>query len=516
MDLRKIENRLQIIDEINGPENKKRKDDSFICSEVYNGRLRQYVIEYLCTLFHPDTVKEMPVQSGCHLTKKIVKERATIYNDSVNRNFEDVSDEQLAVLESIYKDTQVDYLMGKANEFFVLQNQVMLQLVPKDGAFKLKVLKMHHFDAITAKDDPTELIGVVISSYDKKFKRDEHGNFNPLDTGSISNPHKGIRPDGVDQAIADEDDTGPSTFEVWTKKYFDKELQQEIPAMQFIMDKDGSILSQDPLSPIDILPFVSIHGYQDHQFYAEDQKSMTEFCIEYNSINSELAQMFRMQSYSQAVLTGPPELLPKDSEFAVGPNRTLILKSDPDLGSCDFSFRSPGGNVQGGIEYLEMLLAQFLSSIGVDPKVISKESGQTFNSGIERLLSMIERYSATKNDYILFEQAEKNLLRIIKAYLEAYQGTDILDLKYRVQPLSDYCEVTVNYSKPEGATTFKEKVEQQEKLMALGLANRTTAVKELYGFGQEEAEEYIRKIDSEQNVTLQAIAEAQKLEQEKE
>ena len=505
MDLRKLQARQKVIDLMNGPEEKKRRDESFICSEVYNGRLRQYVIEYLQTLFHKDTVEEMPVQSAANIVKKVVQQKATIYDDKVKRNFDEASDEQVEVLERIYKNSDVNYLMGKANEFFVLNNQVLLKIVPKDGHFKFDVLKLHHFGVITMPDDPTEALGYVISSYDKKFKRDDKGNFNPLGTGAISNPYKGTMPDGIDQAIADEDDSKPEVYEIWTRAYFDKELNEEVPALQFVCDKEGVILSEDPLSPIDILPFVDIAGFKDHQWFAENAKALTDFTIEYNAFQSELAQMFRM-NYGQAVLSGPESLLPRDSELTVGPNRTLVLKKDVDLGDVTFDFVSPNGQISSGIEYLEMLLAQFLSCNGVDPKVISKESGQTYSSGIERLLAMIERFQATKSDYTVMEKAEKKILYIIKSYLEAYQGTDVLDAQYNMPPLPETCSVTVNYARPEAAQTLREKLETQEKLMALGLANRATAVKELYGFDQAEAEEYIAKIDEEKNKSLQALA----------
>ena len=98
MDLRIPENRVTILDEIKTAENKDRKDASFIATEVYNGRLRQYVVEYLETLFSASTVKEMPVQSGSNLARRIVSERASIYKEAPQRNFQDVDENQEEVL----------------------------------------------------------------------------------------------------------------------------------------------------------------------------------------------------------------------------------------------------------------------------------------------------------------------------------------------------------------------------------------------------------------------------------
>ena len=123
MDLRIPDNRVLILDEIKTPENIDRKDASFIATEVYNGRLRQYVVEYLETLFSPSTVKEMPVQSGSNLARRIVSERASIYKEQPQRNFQNVDEKQEEVLSKIYDDMKADFMLSKANEFYAVQNQ---------------------------------------------------------------------------------------------------------------------------------------------------------------------------------------------------------------------------------------------------------------------------------------------------------------------------------------------------------------------------------------------------------
>ena len=494
MDLRIPDNRKQILSEIKTPENRDRKDASFVATEVYNGRLRQYVVEYLETLFSVSTVREMPVQSGTNLAKRIVSERASIYKEPPQRNFVNMSEDQEAVVNKMYSDMKADFLLSKANEFFALQNQCLLQCYPSDGKLKLRVLKLHHFDVITMPDNPEEMLGVIISSYDKKYKRESRDDTNPIAASAISRPHKMEISNQVDESIGDPDDKGPSTFEIWTRSYVE-ENGEVVPALNFVMNNKGEVLSDDMLSPLDVLPFVDICSTKDYQFFAPDHNAVINFTVEFNALMSEIAQGHRMQSYSQPFIKGPKELLPKSLE--VGPNTILNLPSDPDLGDVEFGFAVPGGSVAHGIELAEQLLAQFLSCQGIDPKIVSSDSGQRFSSGIERLLSMIERFDATRADFALFHEVEHKLFHIIHFWHNALQGTGLLNDRYEMPRLADDVDITTTFPRPEGAQTMLDKVAMHEKLIEQGLGSRVTAIMDMMDMTREEAEEYIMKIDQD-------------------
>lgn len=495
MDLRKLENRAILLKEIETPENKDRKDRSFRATEIFNGRLRQYVVEYLESLFSKETVQNMPIQSGANLSKKIVTEKASIYKESPLRSFSNVSDEQEAVLNKIYNDMKADYTLSKANQFYCLQNQCLIQCYPVDGKLKLRVLQLHHFDCIPMKDDPTEMMAIVISSYDKQHKVNTKDSVSPLGPSGISRPQRNDISDQIDQRIADPDDKGPETFEVWTRQYVD-DNGETIPSLNFIMNKEGEILSDDPLSPVSFLPFIDVSAYKDYAFFASEQDAVTDFCIEYNSLVSELAQGHRMQSYSQPFLKGPAELLPK--QIQGGPNTTLILPSDPDLGEVSFGYAVPGGSVAHGIELAEQLLAQFLSCQGVDPKAVSQDSANRYASGIERLLASIERFDATRVDFSLFTEVEDKLFHMIHFWHNALQGTDVLSDKYKMPQLSDDVDMAVTFARPEGAQTMLDKVEMHSKLIDQGLGSRVTACMDIYDMTREQAEEYVSKIDDDE------------------
>ena len=512
MDLRKIENRIRVLMDIKTPENVDRKDKSFEATEIYNGRLRQYVIEYLETLFSPSTVKEMPIQTGTNLSRRCVSERASIYKDACVRNYTNMSEEQEAVMNSIYADMKADFFLGKANEFYALQNQVLVQCVPVDGKFTLRVLKVHQFDCVPMPGNPTEPLAIIISSYDKSNRVDSREDNTPTGKGAYSRPNKTNITDQIDQSISDADDEGPNTFEVWTREYTDPDSGEVIPGLNFIMTKKAEIISDDPLSPIPFLPFVNISSYQDFTFWVSDHNSITEFTKQYSALMTEIAQGHRLQSFSQPTITGHKDLLPTNLE--TGPNTILFLPSDPDLGSVEYSYESPSGNIEHGISLAETLLAQFLSCQGVDPKVVSGESGSRFSSGIERLLSLIERFDATRADFSLFNESENKLFHIIHHWHNALQGTDTLDEKYQMPRLDDSVDISVTFSRPEGAQTLLDKVDMHSRLIEQGLGSRVTAIMDIYSMNREAAQEYIEKIDNDEQKQFMPAIEDKREESE--
>ena len=494
MDLRIPENRVRVLMDIKSPENKDRKDKSFEATEIYNGRLRQYVIEHLETMHSASSVKEMPIQT-VNIARRIVQEKSSIYKDAPVRHFQNVSDEQEATLNDIYNDMKADYMLSKANDFYALQNQCLIQCVPMDGKFKIRVLKLHQFDVVPMPNNPEEMMAVIISSYDKSNVVNTREDNSATSAGSFSRPNKSSHSDKVDQSISDPDDKGPETFEVWTRQYID-EKGEVVPALNFVMDKKGNILNDDVLSPVSFLPFVDVSAYKDYQFFCSDHNTLTEFSKSYSAIYTEICQGHRMQAFSQPVLSGPKDLLP--SSLEVGPNTILMLPSDPDLGTVEFNFASPGGSVTHGIELAEQLLAQFLSCQGIDPKIVSSDAGNRYSSGIERLLSMIERFDASKVDYNLFDEVEAKVFHCIHLWHNALQGTDVLDDKYKMPQLPDDADISVTFSRPEGAQTMLDKVAMHEKLIGQGLGSRVTAIMDLYDMDRSEAEEYIAKVDADE------------------
>lgn len=489
-----IAERKALINEIKGNENIYRKRESFKQNEVFSDRITKYVIDYLRGQFSNQTVQEMPIISTVNICRRIVKQEASIYKKSPERDWSDVSDEQKDALKLMYADMMADIKLNKSNEYFKLQKQNILQILPKDGKLALRVLRPDQVDVVPDPMNPEKPWIYIISAYDRFFESERADNTRLSNGAGGSFYSQGANQDFVNQKIADADDyEGPAKlFTVWSPEY------------NFVMDQNGNIVSGDnienPIAPY--LPFVDIAEDRDFEYWVRQSQSLTDFTIQYNGALSDQGQVVRLQGFAQAVIKAPQDLLPVSMQ--IGPNTILRLPVDPaNPVETDFSFVSPSPDIAGGMAYIEMLLANFLSSRGNDPKIISGKADSTkYSSGIERLLAMIEKFEATRTDYSLYEKAEQDLYTLIKIWHNTIKGSDQLLPKYETADFSEDSEVTVQFAKPELVKTDAEVLDVIERKMDLGLMSRVEALMELRNLDDEEhAEEILEKIEEQDALT---------------
>jgi hypothetical protein len=263
------------------------------------------------------------------------------------------------------------------------------------------------------------------------------------------------------------------------------------------MDGKGNILSEDPTNPIGILPFIDIHHEKDMEFWVRLGQAITDFSIQFNASLSDLANIVRMQGWGQAWLKGPKELLPES--IVVGVNKILKLPIDVNNNiSTEFGFSTPSPDLQGSINFIETMLAMFMSSRGIDPKSVSgkADSKTYYSSGIERLLALVEKFEATKEDYSLFKRVEYELFEIIKRYINIYGGTEVLPT-WRYGILNEDSYEYTEFNKPEMIQTESEKLDVIQKKLELGLITKTEAIMMDRGIDKDQAEAILQEIEAE-------------------
>ena len=480
-DWQSLEYRKKFLQDIKSDENKQRKAKSLQEYEIYNGNLSQYVQEYLAQQLSRKTVQKMPIISSIDICKRIVDQEASVYKTEPKREFVDVSDADKEVLELIYQDAMADVKLLKSNRYFKLQFQNLIQVLPKDGLIQLRVLFPHNYDIVPDEQDPEKADSVVISAFDKEnYVQGDKAKV----TGSVSFVSGNSR-DNTNQTNADQDDYKSSLekYVVWSKEY------------NFIMDGNGAIVSgEDTRNATGVLPFVDVAADKDFNYFVDRGSQLANFAIQYNAAISDLANIVRMQAYSQAVLKGAKEAMPE--EIQVGP--TTIIKLPIDANSpveTSFEFVSPSPDLQGSISFIELLISNFLSARGLSPTAISgKQQADKFTSGVDRFLSMIDRFEATKQDFMLYKSVEKQIFEIIKAMLLTYSNTRVLNKEYFTSQSIKNATLNIQYSKPEQAQSETDKLVLIRDKMELGLIDNIGAVMELYKFNESEAEEYLDKI----------------------
>lgn len=446
-----IAERKKFLEHFRSDAQKKRKQEAFVRYDVFKDNLYPYVHAYLSSQFDADTVKSMPIVSSINIAKRVILQEASIYAQDPVRNFSNGGTKDDETMALVIKDARLNAKMKKANEYFKLQKgQIVVQVIIKDKKVQTRVLLPHQFDVIPDFENPEVAFAYLVCT-----------------SGRMEKP-------------ADE------RFTLWTK-----DLNMNI-------DGAGNILGDAAkvTNPIGILPFADISVDKDSCFWVKAGDTDVDFTIQYNAALSDLWNICRLQAYAQGVYIGDIKSMP--TVVRTGPNRIIRIPVNPDAPGVanDFKFVSPNPNIDGVIKQIEQLLANFLTTRGVDAKVIQGTlSGDTgYSSGIERLLAMIDRFEATRDDFAVFEVGEMEIFEIAKKWLEVYSGTDLLDPKYRVTSGIKNLTMALSFSKPESIKTDEEKNTDLEFRIKHGVADQVTILMERYGFTEEQALEELKRI----------------------
>jgi hypothetical protein len=203
-----------------------------------------------------------------------------------------------------------------------------------------------------------------------------------------------------------------------------------------------------------------------------------------------------MQGWGQAYLIAEQDLIPENLQ--VGPNYVLKLPVNPQSQvRPEFGFASASSDVSGSMEFVTSLLSMFLTSRGIDPKLVSTTGeSEKFTSGLDRLLSMVQNFEASSEDFARFKTAEAELFEIVKAWHNESRGEGGLDDAYLAEPISDEVDLSVTFAKPEMIQSDAEKLQSIRERLELGLITQAEAVARDRGITVEQAEEMLAMIES--------------------
>lgn len=461
-----------ILEELKSQENLNRKKLSFAQIEILQDRLYASVKEYLKNFYTDDTMKELPIFGSINIAKRVVENEAAIYGEEPERTFVGVSEEQSQILHEIYEDLQLNERMLKANQYLKCQDQTHINITISNKKLKARNILNHQLDVVPKPEDPEMGEAYIISGYDRNQSYDL------------------VKSDKMNQTIGDPDDTDTTRFVLWSELY------------NFVTNSSGQILSDSDKieNPIKIIPIVDISYTKSNEYWVRSGTSLTDFTIQWNASLSDLAHIVRMQGFAQAWFKGNANMIPE--RLVIGPNHVLKLPIDPNSPTdTDFGFASPSPDLAGSIQFIEVLLSSFFTSRGLDPSIVNtKGNSQQFSSGLERLLSMIEMFKPARRDFCLFEDAERRIFEIVKAYLNTYSGSDVLE--YKIGQIPESATVTVKYKEPQMTMTETDKLALIEKKRELGFISRVQGLMDLEGIDEETAKKKIADIDAEDSLQV--------------
>lgn len=482
----------QIIQEIEGDENKRRKAEHAKRHDVYNDHQRPHVLTQLLNEFSARTVQEMRTCTSINLSRRMVDESASIYKRPPVREIElesqagaeSEADQELklGILE-LYEDFRVNVAMKRANQKYKLHDQCCIQVLPKDGKIILRVLSPHQYDVVPDPENPEKALAYVISTFDRSLLDNvttRASDIQGTETGSKNE----VAGSGTDEVIADQDDYRASLkkYIVWTA--------EEI----LVATSQGDVISRAP-NPIGVLPFIDVAQDKDFEYWIRRGSGIVEFAIDYSTVLSDTVNTNRLQSYAQAVITA--ESVP--DSVTVGPNNILFLKLDPTRPEMkpSFEFVSPQPDMKSSLDLLDRLLNYFMTSRGIDPKSVSGD-GKTasYASGLERLLAMIDRFEASQDDIDLFQCVEQELFKLLRLWYTEIRGTALLDQEYDFGEWpEDGVELCVKFAQPQMIRTESDKEASVVYRLENGLMSRVEAIEELRGVSKDEAQKIADEID---------------------
>lgn len=469
--------RKQILDGIFSAENVCRKRKSFGDYQIYNDNAYKYVRERLVKQLGVETTENMQIMSQLNVAKRMVQERASIYNTPPERLYSDITNGDKEALTKMFSDCGYNTVLGKANQYYCLRHQTFLQSIVKNGRVHLKVIHGHNIDVIPDEADPELAAGYIVSSFDK--------------TGLIAS-------DGTNQVTADPDDGKKhlKTFYVYTKDF------------TFVMDGNGKINPASIIpNEIGLLPFVDVAKDKDLQFFVELGQALTDFTVDFNVVWSDLMYTMRLQNFSIGVVTGDPALKPV--QMIIGANKWLFMPTNPNNpeSKLNFEFKNPSPQIDSSLKAIESLITTFLTTQGLDTKAVQvSNNGQTgFSSALERLLAMIDQYIATKEDFDLFKVVEKEVHKITCAQMAYLSGSEFLLPDYVVTQGIVDSQVEVKFHEPQMIETQLEKLTNGQKEIDLGLSDKVQLYAKLKGVSVEQAEKDLldlhkRKIEFEKKI----------------
>jgi hypothetical protein len=485
--------RKQIIDEILGEENKSRKAESLERFEILAGRQKKYIVEKLESEFSRKTVGEMRKITSINIAQRVINEQASIYKTEPIRNYSKTNDEQQEHIENIYKLARANIKLKKSNKIFKANQQSMLQVVPADGIIAFRTFWPHQVDVVPDETNPEKAFAVILSVFDKY--QYIQGNSNSIsDPANV--PARQVNPsgqtiDGRNQLIADGDDykeKAAKRFEVWTNE------------LNFMMDGNGNILSEEVENPIGKLPFVDISIDKDFEFWVRRNNSTFEFTVDQGAMLCDIATIIKLQGYAQAVIYA--EKAPTD--LTIGPTKVLFMELDPNKQTQPkFEFVSPSPDLGNTLAFYDSLLRVFLTSIGADPKTVSGSlDAKSFSSGVERLLAMIERFEASKDDIDLYRWAEEQVFELVKLWNNAYQGTDVFVQELRGPNIPDDSKLSVKFAEPQSIQTQMEIEDSVIKLREKSLMTKQMAIMKIYGVDEDIADKMLKEIEADEQINV--------------
>jgi len=404
-----------------------------------------------------ETLKRKRHIFSVNLTPKIISAISTVYMNEPERQFVGADERELEQLDMVYDRSMLDVSLKKANRLYNLLGQAALQIYPKNGELKTRVLAPHQYDVVCSEEDQETPIAFV-----RMFKKSKSGS--GVFDGTIK----------LETAISNK---GDYEYHFWTEDQI------------FVTNENGAVIGDTVENPIRRLPFVEISQEKDLEYWVDCPSVVAEFSKEFLLCLCDVADISKNQGYAQAVLASEE----KPSDLVIGPTSYIHLPLDPNSTvQPSFSFANANPDLGSSISLLEKMLSMFLSSLNISPETISTNGAASrFTSGLDRLLAGVERFEASRDSIATFRAVEREAFSLLRDWSNDLQNRIGTDPDINGGSISEDVMFSIQFSKPEMIQTEAEKIALISQKLGLGLISRLEAIMLDRGVSEEQAAEIL-------------------------
>ena len=457
-DIIRLDIRKKIIDQIVSKPNVARKMKAKREWDFYKNNHKEYVHMDMCRETSEETVAEQRQIFSINLTKKIIDEFASIYNKKPERVFTDATDRELDHIDALYETSRVDETLKKANKMFKTMSQLTVQVVPMKGRIALRPLPPYLYDVIPDPECPEEAGVYILSS-----------------------------------AYCEDDKREDMVFVWWSEQY------------NFKTDGHGNFIGVDDegRNPIGKLPFVDISVDKEFEYWVNERSVVVDFAQDFIKLFSDAANIVRLQGFSQAVIYA--EKVP--NKLVVGASQLLHLPLNEDsTKDPKFEFVTPNPDLGNTLKFLDVAISTFLSSQGLDSAAVTTNGqSKSFNSGLERLLSMVEDFEASQDDIELFRRVEREIFSLIAQWSNVLQNTNMLIPELKGPTISSRVYPQIRFEKPEMIQTEGDRINHAITQLNAGLMSNLEAIMFIRQVNEQEAQQILEGINESEEGTQEEV-----------
>ena len=501
--------RRQIIEEINGPENKSRKNEAFKRYMCLKDKTYRYVIEQLIKQFEETTVEEMSyAMANISIAKKVINKLARVYNNGVARtvNREDGTEdeEQTKNVQTMSELMDFNTGMKKTNKFLKLQRNVTSQVcpipceTPAGTRYKLalKILQPYLYDVIENYYNREEPMVYILSNY--KLTPNLKASIDPAKENRGINSLQ-VMPlgDRKDQKIADEptDQNSEKDEYIWWSNNY-----------HFTTDNKGKTIADaygnaNTENPIKELPFVNFAIEQDGAFWAQGGEDVTDGAVLINSLITNVNHIGVIQGYGQFWMKGSSV----PTTVKLGPTKVVRMEYtkedvEPDLGYA--TSNAPLAELKTQIEmYVALLLTtNNLSTSGISSAL---SGGKDFASGIALILDKAESTEDVQEQEQIFHDKEPKIWHKVQKWQAVYDSQGLLDEEFRGPMLMPDLDVNLKFAGPTPIMSETEKLTNLQSRKNLGLNTQSELLMmDNPQLSKEEADQRLKEIAAERATNM--------------